>query len=388
MLSFRTNVLATYTTDGGVQLGLGVADSRAYLDDVDSPVTTSEVNAVELQLAYLLIPLGDGATARIGRQVVDLGSRRYVAFDDYRNTANGFTGIRTDFPVNGKLRATLFAFLPQYRLPDDQDGLRHNHVVVDRESFRTAFAGGVVGVRNLLPWADADFAYYGLFEKDGGRRRTRDRQLHTLTGRLFREPRPGQIDFEIEYARQFGTVSESDQPAAPKRDVSAWFLHAEIGRQWSGGWKPRLAAELEWASGDHGGARFNRFDTLYGSRRPDLGPTGIFGALTRANIIAPALRGEVAPDKRSDAFIAWRPLWLASRTDAFSATGVRDRAGRSGRFAGHQIEARIRRWLVPERLRAEVSAATLFKGRFMREAPNAPDTGDSKYVAIALTAFF
>jgi hypothetical protein len=51
-----------------------------------------------------------------------------------------------------------------------------------------------------------------------------------------------------------------------------------------------------------------------------------------------------------------------------------------------QIDARVRTWIVPERLRFEVGAVWLAKGRFLREAPNGPPTGDSKYLSLNLTA--
>jgi hypothetical protein len=386
MLSFRTNLQAIYRTDGW-ELGATLHDSRAYLDDRGSPVTTNEVNALEVTQLYVTAPLGKGATLQAGRMLANLGSRRFVTNDEYRNTPNGFTGLRLD-AGNTRLHTTLFAWLPQRRLPEDLNGLLDNRVVVDRESFDTALVGGMLAAPRLFHGVSADFAYYGLFERDGAHRATRDRRLHTLTGRLFRDPAPGRADFEIEYARQLGSISATALPGAARRDVSAWFLHAEVGRQWAGGWTPRLSAELEWASGDRGGGSFNRFDTLYGARRADLGPTGIAGAITRANIIAPVLRLDVTPSKRLDAFIAYRPMWLDSRTDAFSASGVRDAAGASGRFAGYQIEARARRWLIAERLRAEADVAWLAKGRFLRNAPNATNIADTRYVALAVSAFF
>lgn len=119
-----------------------------------------------------------------------------------------------------------------------------------------------------------------------------------------------------------------------------------------------------------------------------LAPAGIYNAIGRANISTPAIRAEIAPNPRWDAFTAYRAMWLASRTDSFSTTGVRDPGGASGSFAGHQVEARFRYWLIPRFLRAELNAVALLKGRFLEDAPNAPDTGDTHYVATALTATF
>lgn len=67
---------------------------------------------------------------------------------------------------------------------------------------------------------------------------------------------------------------------------------------------------------------------------------------------------------------------------------MRDPAGASGRFAGHDLDARIRYWLTPDRLRLEANAAYLIKGRFLKTAPNAPAGGNSRFVAVSLLATF
>jgi hypothetical protein len=93
------------------------------------------------------------------------------------------------------------------------------------------------------------------------------------------------------------------------------------------------------------------------------------------------------PGKRSDAQVTARPLWLASATDQFAVTGVRDATGAAGKWAGMQIDARVRRTLA-EKLRLAVGALILAKGRFLEDAPNAPQTGDTHYAYVELTAGF
>ena len=180
--------------------------------------------------------------------------------------------------------------------------------------------------------------------------------------------------------------------APPPRDrpipVSAWFLHAEIGHQFAARWQPRVSARIDIASGDRAGARYTRFDTLFGVRRLDFGPTGLFGPLGRNNIISPGVKLDVTPDKRWDGFIAYRAALLESATDSFSSTGIRDPSGRSGRFAGHQIEARARYWMVPQRLRVDVGAATLINGEFLQRAANANRRGNPLYGYVDLTVTF
>jgi hypothetical protein len=140
------------------------------------------------------------------------------------------------------------------------------------------------------------------------------------------------------------------------------------------------------ASGDGGKpGRYRRFDTLFGARRFDFGPTALYGALQRTNIISPGLRLEGAPDNRTDVMASYRALWLENPRDAFATTSVRAASGGAGRFAGHQAEVRLRHWLVPGLLQAETGGAMLFKRGVLKTAPNAPGTGDSVYGYFDLT---
>lgn len=234
----------------------------------------------------------------------------------------------------------------------------------------------------------AEIGYFRLRERDRPGHPTRDRDLHSFSLRLMREPAPGRFDYEVEGIWQLGSVSVSATDTARTLPVVAWFAHADAGYSFPGPLHARLSAEFDVASGDRPGRAYNRFDTLFGMRRGDFTPAGIFAQTHRANILTPGLRIEMAPGKRIDLFANWHPMWLASRTDAFSTTGVRDASGRSGRFAGHVLDGRLRWWVWPKKLRAEFNGSLILKGRFLRDAPNAPRTGDTRYASLALTAMF
>lgn len=392
-LDLRTTLFAEYDA-GVVRIGGELYDSRAWLTKPGSAVSANEVNTLELVQAYVAADfdgaLGEGSRVGVqaGRFTVNLGSRRLVAADDYRNTTNGYTGLRVDARTRGGLAATAVYVLPQIRLPDDLPSVLDHDPQWDRESSDLQLWGGYLSQANAIAGATAEVGYFGLHERDWTGHPTRNRDLDTVSARLIRDPKPDRFDFELEAIYQFGDIRASTAVAAPVFDVSASFVHADIGYTLPGQAKLRLSLEYDRASGDGDGAGYGRFDTLFGMRRADLAPAGIYNAIGRANISTPAVRAEIAPDPRWDAFAAYRPMWLASRSDSFSTTGVRDPSGNSGSFAGHQLEARFRYWLVPSFLRAELNALVLLKGRFLETAPNAPDTGDTHYFSIALTATF
>lgn len=393
LFNARTQILAEYRTEQ-FRIGAELFDSRVYGADPGSPISTNEVNAFELVQAYvagdIAEPLGKGSKLSLmaGRFTLNLGSRRLVAADDYRNTTNGYTGLRADLTAPQGVKAVLIYTLPQQRRPDDREGIRNNRVKMDHEGFDLVLWGGMVSKTKALGPAMAELTYFHLGERDTPGRPTRDRSLDTFGGRVIREPETGQFDYEVEAFYQTGSIRASLAPAAARQSVSATFIHADAGYSFPGPWKPRLSVEFDRASGDRAGGRYGRFDTLFGMRRADLAPAGLYNAIARTNIVTPGIRLEATPDKRWDWFATYRAMWLASRTDAFSTTGVRDSSGRSGNFAGHQVEARVRYWILPARLRFEFDGLLLAKGRFLQDAPNAPPAKWTRYTSFNLTASF
>lgn len=387
LFSFRTILSADYHITPDVHIVAELWDSRAYNGNRGTPVSTGEVNTLEPAQAYLGVALpgalgkGSKIDLQAGRFLLALGSRRLVAADEYRNTTNSSTGIRADIAAPGGWKGTLVYVLPQQRFPNDLDSLLDNDVALDRESFDTVLWGGLVTRSNTVAGAMAEVGFIHFGERDAPGRPTRDRSLDTLSARLIRDPKPATWDFELEGIVQRGSVSTGLAANAPTQDVRAWFVHGDVGYTFAGGWKPRIALEYDHASGDGRGGSYGRFDPILGMRRADLAPGALFNAILRSNFISPGVRLEAVPSAKTDLMVSYRPFWLAAREDAFSSTGVRDPSGRSGSFAGHQLDARLRYSLTPK-IRLEADVVLLAKGRFLREAPNAPPGSWTRYLSL------
>ncbi|TCM39210.1 alginate export family protein [Novosphingobium sp. ST904] len=383
LLALKTTLQVEY--DGGPwRVGGELWDARAYGEKSNSSAGTNEVDAMELVQAYvgLDFDMAGGTKGQLtaGRFTMNVGSRRLVARQAFRNTTNAFTGANFQWKGHGGDQFTAFWAMPQLRLPDDREGIHDNSVKWDKETTGLQFYGASFTKGGVLGGTLEVYAY-GLDERDGADRPTRNRHLYTPGLRAWRKPTAGKFDYDLEGAYQFGSTRLTTSGAdVTDLDVSAYLIHAEFGRTFGGGWQPRLSADFDLGSGDKAGSKsYNRFDTLFGARRFDFGPTSLYGAIGRFNLMSGGVRGEVKPDKVSDIMVMYRALWLDSKTDSFSSTGVRDAAGESGRFGGHQIEARYRRTLIPDVLRVDTGVAYLAKGRFLKEAPNAPQSGDTKY---------
>lgn len=379
---------------GAMRLGAELQDSRAWGANERDFLTTGEVNTLEPVQLYVgwdwKEPFGKGSTASVqaGRFSMNIGSRRLVASDDYRNTTNGYTGVRADFTLPQRTTLTAYYTLPQFRRPLLPAALRANDVKLDKESRNLQLWGVLLSRKDVFGDVSGDVGYIGATDSDSPSLATRDRRLHNLTARLYRDAKPGVPDFEIEGITQFGRAHTNLTPGAPWQDVAASAAHAQVGYLFAASWKPRIALEYAFASGDGPGGRDGRFDTLFGMRRAEFGPSGIYSAVGRTNVEALSLRLEAAPSARLDGYAVFRTLWAASGTDFFSNTGVRDSGGQSGAFAGHTLEASVRYWWLPKTLRMELNGVWLVKRDLLRDAPNAPPWGNTVYGSAALTYYF
>jgi hypothetical protein len=335
---------------------------------------------VELAQAYVSTvfdaPVAGGAqtTLQAGRFTMNLGARRLVAADDYRNTTSSVTGLRVDSKTKAGWSATAFYTLPVTRLPESAASLLDNDIKADRESSAAVLYGGLVQTPRRIAGGALEAMLLQFRERDAPGRPTRDRDLTTLDLRLFREPAAGHWDWEAEVALQTGSAHTSTAATAPLKDVAADFVHLRAGYQWASAWKPRLAVEYDRASGEGSGAKSHRFDTLFGMRRADFAPSGLYALVGRANISSPGLRFEATPSARLDVMATARALFLASAVDAFSTIGIKDPKGLAGDHAGTQFDTRLRYWLA--------------KGRFLLDAPGTRKDGDVKFLNVALQANF
>lgn len=390
--STRTLVKAEYAT-GPVRFVGELLDARAYGIDPGSTVSTSTVNVLEPIQAYAEFDLGELAdgwktTLQAGRFTMKYGSGRLVSRIGFSNVPTSFTGARIDLASEGGEQLSLFWTMPQERRPGDAAAIRDNDFELDREGSDLQLFGANYQSKLDRLGASLELYGYGLLEDDRPDRATRNRQLFTPGLRLLRKPKDGSFDFDLEATYQLGTIRTGKAPTATKQDVSAWMLHAELGRTLGGPAGLRIAALFDAASGDGAGGDYTRFDPLFGARSSTFGPTANFGPLSFSNIISPGVRIAAKPSERIDGSLSVRLAWLERATDSFAKTGVVDPIGDAGRFAGTQYEASLGYWIVPNSIRVGLGAAYLGKGRFLEQAANAPDTGDTRYILSDVTFSF
>lgn len=362
---------------------LELEDSRAWLDDKGTPLGTDDVNTLEPLQAYLgwrQQRSGYSYSIRAGRFTMDIGSRRLVARNRYRNTLNAFTGIDANLDQSDwHWRA--FYTLPVQRLPSDYTHLDNNDTHIDETHIGSQF-WGLHLTKDNTAIGRVEGYYFGLHEQDQHDLNTKNRHLTTLGFRVNQKTKQSPWLYEVEAAYQFGethaTAAASDNTVL---DVNAYFAHGKLGYQFHDALSSKLEMMADYASGDHNpnDNAYNRFDTLYGARRFDFGPTGIYGVFARSNIWSPGVRWGFKPTHNMSAYIGYRMIWLADKKDTLAKTGVISHGGNSGDFVGRQLQVRLRLQLTKQLL-SEFGAVYLQKGTFLKQAPNAADTGNTSYI--------
>jgi Alginate export len=396
-LSLRTLAQATVRLHPSFKIQLEFQDSRAELVDSGTAISTGLVNATELLevnlqwLAKGLFKEDSRSLLRGGRLTMDMGKRRLVSRNRFRNVLNAFTGVDWIWKAkNGDTVRTFFT-LPVRRLPDSPTALLENKVAFDEETLDRIFWGVFVATPNL-PWGDNGELYlYGLHENDSPDFLTRNRQLYTPGFRLYRPAQKSRIDYEWESIFQFGT-SRASPAATDTRDLDhfAHFHHVEVGYSFSAPWSPRLILAYDYASGDtnpNDGAQ-GRFDPLFGATVFDFSPTGIHRPFVRSNITGPGVIFSIHPHKLISTYIHYRAFWLASDTDVWAGnSGLQDPTGRSGSFLGQQWFVRTK-WQALPNVQLEGGVAYRIDGDFQDTAPNSPREGNTIYFYTSATLSF
>ena len=113
-----------------------------------------------------------------------------------------------------------------------------------------------------------------------------------------------------------------------------------------------------------------RFDALYGAPRGDLGPTGLFRAIARVNLVSPGLRFVMRPVPEVEVLLMQRFNYLASDRDAWS-TGYQDPDRPLGNHIGNLSELRVRYDIVPRGCGSRSARRTTRRGA-SRRPPRTP----------------
>jgi hypothetical protein len=385
---------------GGLQVFGELMDARVSLDDSGSYLSTSQTNALEPVQAFVAwhrtssSSSGRETTLRAGRMTLDIGKRRLVARSRFRNTVDSFAGLDWEWRDGDGRAARAFYFRPMNTLPGDDPALLDDDFELDRGMRRNEFFGLYY---QLPPFEDDSTVELYAFEH---RLRPTDDPLFeadmavdhlTVGSRYYRAAEPGRLHYEIEVIAQRGSsggvVTGIDRFDLEHR---AHFVHLELGYELALRGSPNFAFQYDLASGDQdpNDARNERFDTLFGDRSFELGPTGLYGAIARANLRSAGVRVAFRPRPNLRSAFVYRRVRLDEARDEWVGSDYRDFAGTSGRSVGRHLEASLSWTAIADRLQLDAGVAYLGAGGFAERVAGAAFNGSPRYFYLTATTSF
>jgi hypothetical protein len=329
-----------------------LADSRAWLDDNDPTLTSSQVNTLEpLQFFARYTPKNTIAadesglkSITAGRVTFDHGSRRLIGQGVYRNTKNAFDGVLVDWTVN-EWNVRGFYLLPVSRLPTDSGAVADADRAFDKSYSERKFFGLYVTSSDN----NVKVHSYWLKEEDSAKLATKNRDLYTL-GVEYTKPFADTWKANVEVIGQTGTSHQTASASdTAELDVESWMVHANLGKKITD--STLLRGEVDVVSGDNDSTdnTISDFDSLYGVRRFDFGPTDVYQAMPRRNLVTAGARSVTTPTTEHNIMVSYKAMWYQKAPESVDS------------FIGHQLEARWR-WQIKSSLRFAIGAAYLLKG--------------------------
>jgi hypothetical protein len=374
-----------------------LVDSRGEWNDAGSFVSTQIVDTLEPQQLYVgwnldgTLAAGSKSELRVGRITIDLGKRRVLARSRFSNAVTGFLGADWDWRGANGAEARAFYLLPMRNLPADVGSLLDDDHELDRAARGAALAGFYY---QLAPFADGSaLEVYTLHFDVSPPQQTLAAavNLWTLGARLYRNPEPTHWTYEVEPILQRGESAETFAGVTRAGlEHRAYYFHAETGYAFDAKWAPVLLAQYSLASGDENPAdsRIERFNTLFGDRTFEFGPTDLYGAIARSNVEMLGMRLTFRPRRRWQAMVHYADVRLAAARDAWAGSGWRDPTGAAGKDVGRQLEARATWAAIANRLTVETGFAHLALGRFPEQASGGSLRGDPTFFYTAFTTTF
>lgn len=355
-------------------------DSRAFNSLYQ--LQNQDINETELIQAfgeiYLKNALGTDAkgqgrsiSIRAGRMAFEIGARRLISRNEFRNTTNNFDGFRVRLG-EWKNDVDLDSFLmrPVVRYP----------YAWDRPEWNNWIYGSFLNIRNISP-------YFTLQPYFIGRHQFGDPLNAASALKVKRDTQaPGfriygnysNFDWDFDVMKQFGTVGTISQTypyiwgfqnlATPyggyaqtkQHDAIAYGL--EIGYTFADHpWKPRISTGYIYGSGNASpwSSANNNVDTFYGFNQP-FSRNDYIGW---NNVKDPKIRIEFEPFRDTKIDSAFSAYWLASASDRWDRANLWAPPGNRGTFMGTEWDFRVRQ-RVNEFINITASYARFWPGSF------------------------
>jgi len=364
-------------------------DSRAF--NSIYPLAGQDINETELIQGfgelYLKDALGKDSkgqgraiSIRAGRMAFEIGSRRLIARNEFRNTTNNFEGFRLRLGErHNDVDLDSFLMRPVIRYPYAWDQPEWNNWIY----------GSFMSIRNISPYLTVQPYFIGRHQygdplnTSSALKVKRDTQAPGL--RVYGNY--NNFDWDIDVMKQFGTVGAISQTYpyiwgannisspfggyAQTKQHDALAYGIDVGYTFAEHpWKPRISAVYIYGSGNSSpwSSTNSNVDTFYGFNQP-FSRNDYIGW---NNVKDPKVRIEFEPVKDTRIDTAFSSYWLASASSAWDRANLWAPLGNRGTFMGTELDFRVRQKL-NEFVNVSASYARFWPGSFTSSF--APPTG-------------
>ena len=394
MLIYRSAVEGRYTR-GDAQLCVELLDVRQAFADEGTPLTRRSVEAANLQQLYITWHWPEAfadsnVDINLGRQTLSLGSRRLVS----RSASNGpviVTGGVANLERERGEKWTVFSLVPVLSFPSARADILENRSERNKESHGTRLTGVFVQLPEYRLGLHSEYYALHLREVDAGNEEVADLRINTVGTHLYTPVALGRMDYDLEAAVQAGK-SRASSASSDLLDLKhrAYFYHLSFGYSLDTALAPHVQLLYDFASGDRNpnDAQNNRFDTLFGARRSEFGPSSLYGPFYRTNLSTLGLRLTVSPSPALEMIFTVRDFALASSRDEWGKSGWQDSSGQSGRDLGRHLETRMRWDAIPGNLAVDTGMVWLHAGDFPRQVSSDHTPSLSRYAYLQTSLSF
>ncbi|HYF35799.1 MAG TPA: alginate export family protein, partial [Prosthecobacter sp.] len=277
------------------------------------------------------IQLGDPEhlSLKLGRQVLSYGDERLVGPLEWLNFSRTFDAAKLRYQQD---QWWLEAFTSSVvRIHESEFNVSD---WLDGHDARNQFFSGLYFSTQVLPFQITDLYLFHLHEEAAA-----GSTDHLTFGTRWKGD-PAELagwDYTIELAGQAGQFAG--------QDLRAFASHLETGYNWLRcGWKPRLALEYSYGSGDGDptDGQVHTFQNLFPTNHPPYGFMDVFSWQNMHNL---ALRFAAQPHPQIKTTLDFHAFWLDDTADAWyranGVTRVRPIAPAASSYAGSEVDFTI-----------------------------------------------
>ncbi|MBI5376167.1 MAG: alginate export family protein [Candidatus Schekmanbacteria bacterium] len=387
--------------------------------DSESQRTASD-DRIDLKQGYFDLQNIGGlpVTVRVGRQVLSYGDERLVGANDWSNFGRSFDALK--LIINPAEGAQVDVFYSKV-----VESIRDNRLDEDSD---IDFYGIYGTTTNFADVGIKTFDLYALILRDNGFNNDDNEKpgvlkfpaevdhkiknqgnstIYTVGARMAGViPVIEAIDYNLEYAAQYGTIGSADNYKAvkdakgnikkdkdgkdiykkdgtiPSSNLNAWAVHSEVGYSMPDFMmKPRIAAFFNYATGDAvpGDKRNTTFVNLFPTNHDKY---GMIDFMRWQNMQDIGGNLTITPIESLTAKIAYHRLWLAKKNDAWYGSPRRDiffvtnanRKGDGDNNVGDEIDLLLK-YTYNKYVALEAGYSVFFAGDLVKRGGTADDGG-------------